>query len=138
MRRRTGGIAIIAAATCIAFYSMPSQKEETAPENSLQMTESKGSEVPIKLINIIDGDTIKVNVNGKMETVRYLLIDTPESKNPKTCVQFYAKEAFLRNSELVKSGKLTLEFEQENTRDSYGRLLAYMFLSMENRFKERC
>jgi micrococcal nuclease len=100
MRKRTGGIAMIAAATCIAFYSMPSQKEEIAPENTLQMTESKGSEVPIKLINIIDGDTIKVYVNGKMETVRYLLIDTPESKNPKTCVQLYAKEAFLRNREL--------------------------------------
>ncbi|NYE07033.1 endonuclease YncB(thermonuclease family) [Bacillus niacini] len=132
MRKRKGGIAMIAAATCIAFYSMPSQKEETAPENSLQMTENKGSEVPVKLINIIDGDTIKVNVNGNMETVRYLLIDTPESKNPNTCVQFYAKEAFLRNSELVKSGKLTLEFEQGNMRDSYGRLLAYVFVDGES------
>lgn len=60
--------------------------------------------------------------------MRYLLIDTPESKNPKTCVQLYAKEACLRNSELVKSGRLTLEFEQGNTRDSYGRLLAYVYV----------
>lgn len=118
MSKRTGGIAVIAAATCIAFYSMPSQKEESAQEVTLQVTESKGSEVPITLVHIIDGDTIKVNVNGKMETVRYFLIDTPESKNPKTCVQLYAKEAFLRNSELVKSGNLTLEFKQGNTRDS--------------------
>ncbi|MFB3166796.1 thermonuclease family protein [Neobacillus sp. 179-C4.2 HS] len=132
MRKRTGGIAIIVAATCIAFYSMPSQKEETVPENTLQVTESKGSEVPISLVDIIDGDTIKVNVNGKMETVRYLLIDTPESKSPKTCVQLYAREAFLRNSELVNSGKLTLEFEQGNIRDSYGRLLAYVFVNGES------
>lgn len=68
-------------------------------------------------------------MNGKRETVRYLLIDTPESKNPKTCVQLYAKDAFLRNSELVKSGKITLEFEQGNTRDSYGRLLAYVYVN---------
>lgn len=61
-------------------------------------------------------------------TVRYLLIDTPESKNPKTCVQLYAKEACLRNSELVNSGRLTLEFEQGNTRDSYGLLLAYVYV----------
>ena len=128
MRKRTGAIATIASATCIAFYSMPSQKEESAQEITLQVTESKVSEVPITLVHIIDGDTIKVNVNGKMETVRYLLIDTPESKNPKTCVQLYAKEAFLRNSELVKSGTLTLEFEQRNTRDAYGRLLAYVFV----------
>jgi micrococcal nuclease len=132
MRKRSGGIAVIAAATCIALYSMPSQKEESTQEITLQVDESKESEVPITLVHIIDGDTIKVNVNGKLETVRYLLIDTPESKNPKTCVQLYAKEAFLRNSELVKSGKLTLEFEQGNTRDSYGRLLAYVFVDGES------
>jgi micrococcal nuclease len=132
MRKRTGGIAMIAAATCIAFYSSPSGKEETAKENRVQVTENQVSNVSITLIDIIDGDTIKVHVNGKMETVRYLLIDTPESKNPKKCVQFYAKEAFIRNSELVKSGRLTLEFEQGNTRDSYGRLLAYVYVNGES------
>ncbi|SDN63765.1 micrococcal nuclease [Bacillus sp. OK048] len=71
-------------------------------------------------------------VNGNMETVRNLLIDTPESKNPKTCVQLYAKEAILRNSELVKSERLTLEFEQGNKRDSYGRLLAYVYVDGES------
>ncbi|MFJ5761905.1 thermonuclease family protein [Neobacillus sp. NPDC093182] len=128
MRKRTGAIAMIAATTSIAFYSMPSQIEEIAQEITLQVTENQASDVPVTLVYIIDGDTIKVNVNGKMETVRYLLMDTPESKNPKTCVQLYAKEAFLRNSELVKSGTLTLEFEQGNTRDAYGRLLAYVFI----------
>ncbi|SDN63936.1 nuclease homologue [Bacillus sp. OK048] len=48
------------------------------------------------------------------------------------CVQLYATEAFLRNSELVKSGRLTLEFEQGNTRDSYGRLLAYVYVDGES------
>jgi micrococcal nuclease len=132
MRKRTGGMAMIAAATCIAFYSLPLQKEETAQENTIQVTEKQVSKIPITLIDIMDGDTIKVHVNGKIETVRYLLIDTPESKNPKTCVQLYAKEAFLRNSELVKSGKVTLEFEQGNTRDSYGRLLAYVYVNGES------
>ncbi len=132
MRKRTGRIAMIAAATCIGFFSMPSQNDESAQEITLQVTENQVSDVPITLVDIIDGDTIKANVNGRVETVRYLLIDTPESKNPKTCVQLYAKEAFLRNSELVKSGKLTLEFEQGNTRDSYGRLLAYVFVDGES------
>jgi micrococcal nuclease len=132
MRKRTGGMAMIAAATCIAFYSLPSQIEETTEENTIQVTEKQISKIPITLIDIIDGDTIKVQVNGRIETVRYLLIDTPESKNPKTCIQRYAKEAFLRNSELVKSGTLTLEFEQVNTRDSYGRMLAYVYVNGES------
>jgi micrococcal nuclease len=128
MRKRTGAMAMIAAAACIAFYAVPAQKEENVQEVRLQMSENLGSEIPIRLVDIIDGDTIKVQVNGKVETVRYLLIDTPESKNPKNCVQLYAKEAFFRNSELVKSGKLTMEFDQRNTRDSYGRLLAYVYV----------
>jgi micrococcal nuclease len=132
MRKRTGAIAMIAAAASITFYSMPSQEEEPAQEIRLQVTDIQESEIPITLVDIIDGDTIKMQVNGKMETVRYLLIDTPESKNPKKCVQFYAKEAFIRNSELVKSGRLTLEFEQGNTRDSYGRLLAYVYVNGES------
>ncbi|MFJ5762874.1 thermonuclease family protein [Neobacillus sp. NPDC093182] len=117
MRKRKGAIAMITAA-CIAFYSMPSQKDEPVREMNLLAAENQVSDVPITLVDIIDGDTIKVKVNGKIETVRYLLIDTPESKNSKSCVQLYAKEAFLRNSELVKSGRLTMEFEQGNVRDS--------------------
>jgi micrococcal nuclease len=105
MRKRTGGIAMIAAAACITYFSDPLLNEENVEETFLKVTKNQVSEVPATLIAIIDGDTIKVRFNGKIETVRYLLIDTPESKNPKTCVQPYAKEAYLRNSLLVKSGK---------------------------------
>jgi micrococcal nuclease len=79
-------------------------------------------------VDTIDGDTIIVSVNGKIETVRYLLIDTPESINLEIYVQSYAKEAFLWENELVKNGTLTMELEQGNTWDSYGRLLAYVFV----------
>lgn len=116
---------MIAAAARIALYSVPLENVENV---TLSMSQYQVSEIPAKVVETIDGDTIKVSVNGKIETVRYILIDTPESKSPKTCVQFYAKEAFLRNSELVKGGKVTLEFEQGNTRDSYGRLLAYVYV----------
>jgi micrococcal nuclease len=132
MRKRTGGIAVITATACIAFYSAPSLIEDTSQENTVQVTENQVSDVPATLVDIFDGDTIKVIINGKIESVRYLLLDTPESKSPKTCVQHYAKEAFLRNSELVTSGKVTLEFEQDNTRDTYGRLLAYVFVDGES------
>lgn len=140
MRKRTGGNAIVAAATCLAFYSLPSEKDETVNEVSVKVIENQVSEpkgewfdppttqVPFSLVETIDGDTINVRVNGKIETVRYLLVYTPESKNPNMCVQLYAKEAFLWNSKLVKSGKLTLEFEQGNIRDSYGRLLANVYV----------
>ncbi|NWQ43332.1 thermonuclease family protein [Bacillus sp. EB106-08-02-XG196] len=132
MRKETRGIAMIAAAACLAFYSYPIEKEEHVVENALPVTENQVRKVPIRLVEIIDGDTIRGMVNGKLETVRYLLIDTPESKNPKTCVQFYAKEAFLRNQELANSGEITIELEEGNTRDAYGRLLAYVYVDGES------
>jgi micrococcal nuclease len=132
MRKGMGGVGIIAVASFLTFYSTLSPREEVVQEVSFQVTENQVNnlqkQVPVTLVEPIDGDTIKVRLNGKTETVRYLLIDTPESKNPNMCVQPYAKEAFLRNSELVMSGKLTLEFEQGNTKDTYGRLLAYVFV----------
>lgn len=36
-----GGVAMITAATFLAFYTMPTQKEETAQKVSLPVTESQ-------------------------------------------------------------------------------------------------
>ncbi|MGK4043710.1 thermonuclease family protein [Heyndrickxia oleronia] len=90
--------------------------------------DSKKNRIPVTLTKTVDGDTIKVMYKGKEETVRYLLIDTPESKKPNTCVQPYAEKASNRNKQLVNSGNLTLEFEKSE-RDKYDRLLAYVFVN---------
>lgn len=141
MSKRIGGAAVIAAAAFLAFYPSSDLRDQPIKESNLQVMENSVREVwkekdsflpdgqvPVTIVETVDGDTIKVWKNGKIETVRYLLIDTPESKNPNMCVQPYAREASLRNRELVKSGMLTLEFEQENIKDSYGRLLAYVYV----------
>lgn len=142
MRKGWAGILTITAATLLTYYSSPPQIEEIEQEFSLQESEKQEShllkgdpivnQVSVTLIEPVDGDTIKVGLNGKTETVRYLLVDTPESKHPNMCVQLYAREAYLRNSELVKSGKLTMEFEQGNLRDYHGRLLAYVYVGGES------
>lgn len=66
-------------------------------------------------------------LGGRKETGRYLLVDTPLSKMPGMCIQPNAKEASMRNDELVRKGQVMLEFEEGNQRDNYGRLLAYVF-----------
>jgi len=43
------------------------------------------------------------------------------------CVQPFAREASQRNNQLIRNGRLTLEFEQGIQRDAYGRLLAYVY-----------
>ncbi|NHM33795.1 endonuclease [Bacillus sp. C11] len=100
-------------------------KSTPAPTKPAQSS----NQVPATLVETIDGDTIKVNYNGRVETIRYLLVDTPEEKKPNTCVQLFAQEAYNRNKQLVNSGKLTMEFEEHNKTDRYGRLLAYVFVN---------
>ncbi|MCU0641912.1 MAG: thermonuclease family protein [Candidatus Margulisbacteria bacterium] len=73
---------------------------------------------------VVDGDTIKL-VNG--ETVRYIGVDTPETKHPRKPVQYYGKEASAANKKLVGGKRVRLEFDVQ-PRDKYGRLLAYVYV----------
>ena len=139
MRKSIVGVSIMAAATVFAFHPFELLDEVYQTKVSIQqdVVQNSGSlmeeasklpnnQLPITLVETIDGDTIKARVKGSIATIRYLLVDTPESKNPRLCVQPYAKQAFQRNNELVREGSLTLELEKGDTRDSYGRLLAYV------------
>jgi micrococcal nuclease len=104
----------------------------TAPTPAPAATPSNSNPnlVPVTLVETVDGDTIKVNYEGKVQSVRYLLIDTPEDKKPGTCVQPYALDAANRNKQLVNSGQVELEFEPGKSKtDKYGRLLAYVFVN---------
>lgn len=73
---------------------------------------------------VIDGDTIKL-ANG--EKVRYIGIDTPETKHPKKAVQYFGKEAYVANRKLVEGKKVRFEFDVQK-RDKYGRILAYVYV----------
>ena len=73
---------------------------------------------------VVDGDTIVLS-NG--ERVRYIGIDTPETKHPSKPVQYFGKEASAYNKLLVEHKMVRLEFDVEKT-DRYGRLLAYVYV----------
>jgi micrococcal nuclease len=132
MRKQIAGTALLTAAA-LFMVELPVQEPNNSSVNLQEdvqpdVVSMPKDQVPVILVETIDGDTIKVKFMGKIETVRYLLVDTPESKKPGMCVQPYAKEAFVRNNELIRNGSITLEMEEENTRDNYGRLLAYVYV----------
>lgn len=102
---------------------------EPASANATDHPKISDSQDPATFVKAVDGDTIKVIYKGKEESVRYLLVDTPEEKKPNTCVQPYAVDAYKRNKELLSRGRLTLEFDIGNKTDKYGRLLAYVFVN---------
>lgn len=82
-----------------------------------------------RVLSVVDGDTIKVNVRGKTESVRLLAIDTPETVDPRKTVQCFGNEATSRMKSLVsgKYVKLVDDISQGN-RDKYSRLLRYAYL----------
>ncbi len=80
-----------------------------------------------KVTKVVDGDTIKVKIDGKTFTVRYIGIDTPESVKPNTPVQYFGKEASDRNDHLVYGKTVTLIRDVSQT-DQYDRLLAYVLI----------
>ena len=78
----------------------------------------------------VDGDTIAVNMNGSVETVRFIGVDTPETHKPSTPVQCYGLQAAAyTQSQISRFGKVRLQADPLDTnRDVYGRLLRYVYL----------
>ena len=72
-----------------------------------------------EVVEVIDGDTIDVLVDGREERVRYYGVDTPERGKP--CFD----EATARNEALVGDAVLLLPDARE--RDPFDRLLRYIF-----------
>jgi len=78
-----------------------------------------------KVIRVIDGDTIEIENN---KIVRYIGIDTPETKHPNKSVQCFGKEASDFNKQLV-TGK-TIQMKKDVSEvDKYKRLLRYVWIA---------
>jgi micrococcal nuclease len=76
---------------------------------------------------VVDGDTIEARIGGRLEDVRYIGVDTPETVKPDTPVQCFGPRASSFNHGLVERRRVRLVFGVER-RDVYGRLLAYVYL----------
>ncbi|WP_226346893.1 thermonuclease family protein [Agilicoccus flavus] len=88
---------------------------EEAPEGGL---------VPV--VGVVDGDTIKVRVDGRTERVRVIGIDTPELAGD----ECFAQEAASRMQSLAQSRSVRLSADPtQDDRDRYGRLLRHVILA---------
>jgi micrococcal nuclease len=101
--------------------------------------------IRVRVVRIVDGDTIQVDLGGKKEKVRLIGIDTLESRKNKRAyrqsnswgipveeIVRMGKEAKQVTSKLIARGSVVeLEFDVEK-RDRYGRLLAYVWTGPGN------
>ncbi len=76
---------------------------------------------------VVDGDTFEAQMEGRVEDVRLIGIDTPETVKPGTPVQCFGPRASHFSKRLLSGRRVRLVFGVER-RDVYGRLLAYVRL----------
>lgn len=105
----------------------------TKPPNSKPATSKPPTPKPpaaagvlVAVAGIVDGDTIKVRLNGTTERVRVIGIDTPELAS-RDC---YAQQASSKMQSLVQSKQVRLVADPTQAdRDRYGRLLRHVRLT---------
>lgn len=94
-----------------------------------------------RVVGVVDGDTLKITVSGNIESVRLIGIDTPESKINKKArkdakrsrqdvqaILSLGKAAFGYTKSIVKPGDMVRIEQDVESRDRYGRILAYVYL----------
>jgi len=91
-----------------------------------------GASFTARVVRVVDGDTIKIRTGSRLDTVRYIGMDTPESVKPGTPVQCFAHAASSENVRLVGGQEVRLRVGAE-PRDRYGRLLAYVYRVRDGR-----
>jgi micrococcal nuclease len=82
----------------------------------------QGPTVEALVVDIVDGDTIKVEIGGTVYPLRYIGIDSPQVGLP------YADQATTADEQLVGGATVLLEKDVSET-DRFDRLLRYVWLA---------
>jgi micrococcal nuclease len=118
-RRRKLSVGVVAALALLAIAYL---KRETRPP------ERPGGLLPTSAtrlcVRAVDGDTLELDGG---ERVRLIGVDTPETVDPRRPVQYFGKEASAFTHRMAQGRSVRLEYDQD-TRDRYGRTLAYVYL----------
>ena len=122
------GIIVLLGILISQLLNSSQTSKNLVPSPTSTKKESTLSAQLFKVLNAVDGDTIVIEGN---QTVRYIGIDTPETKHPQKGVECYGKEAKKKNEELVEGKMVKLEKDVSES-DKYGRLLRYVYLVNES------
>jgi micrococcal nuclease len=86
------------------------------------------------VVDVIDGDTIDVDVDGRATRVRLIGIDTPETKVPDQAPECQGPEASAHTLALLPPGTFVRLERDTEPRDDYGRTLAYVHRATDGLF----
>jgi micrococcal nuclease len=118
---------VIGESVIVSISPSPSSMVSIASDDTISTDSTQTSSY--KVVKVVDGDTMDVNVDGKVERLRLIGIDTPETVDPRKPVQCFGKAASDKAKELLTGQSVTLEADPtQGERDKYKRLLRYVFL----------
>lgn len=81
-----------------------------------------------RVLKVVDGDTLAIDMEGKSETLRLIGINTPETVDPRKPVECFGKEASNKAKKLLAGQNIKIEKDPtQSERDKYNRLLAYVY-----------
>jgi len=112
-----------------------SQEDQVASTINTVNTRTNPTETSYEVVRVIDGDTIDVLIEGEIERVRLIGINTPETVDPRKPVECFSKEASSKAKEVLNNQRIILESDpSQGERDKYNRLLRYVFLLDSSNF----
>ncbi|MBR3204430.1 thermonuclease family protein [Candidatus Saccharibacteria bacterium] len=106
------------------------EKDVLVGESKIEKPELSGEYL---VSEVIDGDTVDILINGVETRIRLIGVDTPETKHPDKAAECFGEEAteYLRKMLTNKTVKIEAD-ESQDDKDTYGRLLRYIWVDGEN------
>ncbi len=129
MQKKLLILLVVIAVGLIPQKTIPPQLQRlfTTPTPTVRPPTTNLSQTAV-VTRVIDGDTIEIESGQK---VRYIGIDTPETKHPTKALQCFGQEAYLQNKQLVEGKRVRLVKDVSEV-DRYGRLLRYVYVNTES------
>ena len=88
----------------------------------------------VKIADVIDGDTVDIDINGRTERVRLIGVNTPETRHPTKPIECFGPEASAYLTQLLPKGTAVRIERDVEARDRYGRMLLYLYLGSNDLF----
>ncbi len=114
---------------------------ETGVNKNLDREEPAATSSPhnqYQVVDIIDGDTIRLNIDDTIESVRLVGLNTPETDSPYRKEECFGQEATEEARRILTNQTVTFTHDPSQAkRDQYDRLLGYIFLTSGENFAEK-
>lgn len=119
--------ATVAPTTPAAASPKPTATATATPTVTASPAPAPGAEGPYDVVEVVDGDTLKIDRDGERVNLRLIGVDTPETRHPSVPDECYGAEATQAMKDLVADGQVwTVSDPTQDQEDRYGRALVYV------------